>query len=101
MMLRLGGAWYKTRKGRATRNFPIGPGVTDAAFSMDWEPGRARFSSTLAPGQWVTLDEDIATQPQRLSINLWLFHAPAPSDGKESEFMIKAVLPATVVSPLN
>jgi hypothetical protein len=58
---------------------------------MDWTPGRARFSSTTAPGQWVEFGDDIATQPQRLSINLWLYHSEAPADGKEIEFIIKSM----------
>lgn len=81
--------WNRSHIGKSHETESSAANVTQAQFSLVWQRDVVRWESSLHRGKYVTFVGDIAAQPQKLMINLWLFKAPMPSDGREVEFAIR------------
>ncbi|MGI4984766.1 MAG: hypothetical protein ACRYGL_15805 [Janthinobacterium lividum] len=83
--------WYRSRKGSRSSRVPVADNTDHATFTLEWQDGLVDWTSSLHPGKHFGFRDDVADQPQTLSLNLWLFRQVAPEDRKDVEFVIKSL----------
>ncbi|CAJ0858346.1 hypothetical protein R77567_01268 [Ralstonia sp. LMG 32965] len=84
-------AWYRSRPGSWHLPMRVADQANHAQFGIQWLPGSVRWTSSLQGATEAHFEGDVASQPQTLRFNLWLFRQPAPVDGREVEFVIKSM----------
>ena len=82
-------AWYRSRRGSRHQPLRVSDNANQARFGIRWSPGSIQWTSTLREAAEAHFEGDVASQPQSLRLNLWLFRQPAPTDGREVEFVVK------------
>lgn len=84
-------AWYRSRQGSWHLPLRVAEEENQARFGIRWSSGSVRWTSTLQGAAEAHFEGDVASQPQTLRLNLWLFRQPAPADGREVEFVIRSM----------
>jgi beta-glucanase (GH16 family) len=84
-------AWFRSHKGNRHTEVHVPDNLTHASFRMLWQHEQVRWESSLPDAKPIVFKDDIADQPQILSINLWLFKSLQPSNQQEIEFVIKSL----------
>jgi beta-glucanase (GH16 family) len=84
-------AWFRSHKGNRHTEVYVPDQLNSASFRMLWQQGQVRWESSFPGAKPVIFKDDIADQPQTLSINLWLFKSLQPSNRQEVEFVIKSL----------
>ncbi|WP_158660604.1 glycoside hydrolase family 16 protein [Paraburkholderia hospita] len=83
--------WSRSRAGKRHTALDVPADTCQSSFGLTWQRDMVAWLSPLQGSQPAIFQGDIADQPQKLIVNLWLFKRPAPRNGREVEFMIKSL----------
>jgi len=83
--------WNRRKKGSRSSRVRVPENTNNATFTVDWQDGQVNWASSLQPDTTYGFRDDIANQPQTLSLNLWLFRQPAPEHVEDVEFVVKSL----------
>jgi beta-glucanase (GH16 family) len=83
-------AWYRSHKGARHMATGVPDDLANAFFHIIWQPEKIRWYSSIPGTEPVTLENDLANQPQHFIINLWLLNGFDRTTQQETGFVIKS-----------